>query len=117
MGEGEIVDGFSIGEVEEITGVKAHILRYWEEIIPTFAPVKNIGGRRIYLNSDVQIIFRLKYLINEKNFTIKGARNQIIAEASLSGSSESAIPTLHHIRSDLLDLYSMVRSHRKGKLP
>lgn len=31
---------YTIGEIEEITGVKAHILRYWEEVIPGFAPQK-----------------------------------------------------------------------------
>ena len=25
---------YSIGEIEELSGVKSHILRYWEEVIP-----------------------------------------------------------------------------------
>ena len=25
---------YSIGEVEDLTGIKAHVLRYWEEVIP-----------------------------------------------------------------------------------
>ena len=66
---------FTIGEVEELTGIKSHILRYWEEVIPSLAPKKDIGGRRSYSSRDLQIIFRLKYLIQEKKFTIEGARN------------------------------------------
>ena len=72
---------FSIGEVEELTGIKSHILRYWEEVIPSLAPKKDIGGRRSYSSRDLQIIFRLKYLIQEKKFTIEGARNQLIEDA------------------------------------
>ena len=52
---------FSIGEVEELTGIKSHVLRYWEEIIPSLSPQKDFSGRRIYSSRDLQIIFRLKY--------------------------------------------------------
>ena len=38
---------YSIGDVEEITGVKAHVLRYWESVIPGFAPQKNMAGNVI----------------------------------------------------------------------
>ena len=69
---------FSIGEVEELSGVKAHILRYWEEVIPGFAPQKDIGGRRTYTQRELEIIMRLKFLIYEKKYTIEGARNQLI---------------------------------------
>ena len=32
---------YSIGEMEELTGIKAHVLRYWEEVIPSLAPKKD----------------------------------------------------------------------------
>lgn len=107
---------FSIGEVEAITGIKAHVLRYWEEVIPSFAPTKNIGaGWRVYSGSDIQIILRLNYLINKKKFTIEGARNQLIREAEFSSLAATVIPELNYIRSELFDLYTMVCSHRRGK--
>ena len=71
---------YSIGEAEELTGVKSHILRYWEEAIPDFAPRKDIGGRRVYTERDIDLIVRLKYLIYEKKFTIEGARAQLLSE-------------------------------------
>ena len=37
---------YSIGEVEELSGVKAHVLRYWEEVIPGFVPQKGVGGAK-----------------------------------------------------------------------
>ncbi len=107
--------GFSIGEVEEITGVKAHTLRYWEEVIPSFSPSKGDGGRRYYTKTDIQLIFRLNYLITEKKFTIEGARNQIISDASLSSLAQTVIPEINSMRSDLLDLYTKIREKRKGK--
>ena len=52
--------------IEELTGIKAHILRYWEETIPVFTPQKDTGGRRVYSQREVELVLRLKYLINEK---------------------------------------------------
>ena len=53
-------------EYEELTGIKAHVLRYWEEVIPSIAPKKDLGGRRIYSQRNLETILRLKYLIYEK---------------------------------------------------
>ena len=39
----------TIGEVSEALGLRAHVLRYWEEQFPTLRPVKRAGGRRLYL--------------------------------------------------------------------
>ena len=66
---------YSIGQIEEITGVKAHVLRYWEEVIPGFAPQKDIGGRRIYSQRELELVMRLKYLIQEKKFTMFAKEN------------------------------------------
>ena len=29
---------YTISQVEELTGLKPHILRYWEEVVPGFSP-------------------------------------------------------------------------------
>ena len=38
---------FKIGEVCELAGVQAHVLRYWESEFPTLAPQKNRAGQRV----------------------------------------------------------------------
>ena len=105
---------FSIGEVEELTGIKSHILRYWEEVIPSLAPKKDIGGRRSYSSRDLQIIFRLKYLIQEKKFTIEGARNQLIEDAgnlAEQNNSSDLILQINEIRGELLETYLLVKKY------
>ena len=72
---------YSIGQVVELTGIKPHILRYWEEVIPSFSPKKDFGGRRMYSQRDIDFLFRLKYLIYNKNYTIESARFKIIRES------------------------------------
>ncbi len=64
---------FSIGEVERLTGLKAHVLRYWEEVIPFVRPRKDDQGHRFYRQRDVELITRIKYLVQEKKYTLEGA--------------------------------------------
>ena len=109
---------FTIGEVEELTGIKSHILRYWEEVIPSLAPKKDIGGRRSYSSRDLQIIFRLKYLIQEKKFTIEGARNQLIEDAgnlAEQNNSSDLILQINEIRGELLETYLLVKKYSSSK--
>ena len=106
---------FSIGEVEDLTGIKSHILRYWEEVIPSLAPKKDIGGRRSYSARDLQTIFRLKYLIQEKKFTIEGARNQLIAEMNMSESVADLMQNINQIKGDLLNIYKLIQSRKTNE--
>jgi DNA-binding transcriptional MerR regulator len=110
---------FSIGEVEEITGIKSHVLRYWEEVMPSFAPQKDLGNRRAYTMRDIQNIRRLNYLINEKKFTIEGARAQLIAEAGMAhtgdGQTATAMQALYELKQSLTDLYFRVK--QSGAVP
>ncbi|GMO46851.1 MAG: MerR family transcriptional regulator [Treponemataceae bacterium] len=113
----------TIGEVENIIGVKAHVLRYWEEIIPGIAPQKDMSGRRIYSQRDIEKFSRLKYLIYEKKFTIEGARNQLISEAA----DIACAPEIHGellrqlsgTRAELLEIYRLasarIPAHGRGK--
>ncbi|MGI5058893.1 MerR family transcriptional regulator [Treponema pectinovorum] len=104
---------YSIGEAEEITGIKSHILRYWEEVIPGFAPRKDLGGRRIYSERDIDLILRLKYLINEKKFTIEGARDEILRETANYDSKAELLDSIRQIRSELSNIYMIIRKYRK----
>lgn len=96
---------YTIGEIEELTGVKAHILRYWEEVVPGFSPQKDLGGRRTYSQHDVELIFRLKYLINEKKFTAEGAGQQILEEAQTVQDNAELIQQIREARQELSEAY------------
>ena len=101
---------YSIGDVEKLTGLKAHVLRYWEKEIPLLQPKKDHFGRRIYSSRDLRIIMRLKHLLHVRRFTIMGAREQLAAE--LSGEQDLRAH-IDAVRSDLIDLYFTV--HKPGQ--
>ncbi|MCM2263704.1 MAG: MerR family transcriptional regulator [Desulfuromonadales bacterium] len=65
---------FKIGEVAELTGVKPHVLRYWETEIGSIHPTKNRHQQRLYRQRDVELILRLKDLLYNQGYTIAGAR-------------------------------------------
>jgi DNA-binding transcriptional MerR regulator len=71
---------FAIGEVAELCGVKAHVLRYWEQEFPQLKPVKRRGNRRYYQRQDVIVIRQIRGLLYEEGFTIGGARNKLQGE-------------------------------------
>jgi len=68
---------FTIGEVSELCGVKAHVLRYWEQEFTQLKPVKRSGNRRYYQHHEVMLIRRIRELLYEQGFTITGARNRL----------------------------------------
>lgn len=101
---------FFIGEVEKITGVKAHVLRYWEEQVPFLSPKKDFAGRRVYSAADIQLIQRLNYLIEKRKFTLQGACNEIIRE-NLSGNNTEIKSIIGQVKGELITLYKIVSKY------
>ena len=71
---------FKIGEVCELAGVQAHVLRYWESEFPMLAPQKNRAGQRVYRKRDVEMALRIKELLYEDMYTIAGAKKRLTNE-------------------------------------
>jgi len=71
---------FKIGEVCDLVGVQAHVLRYWETEFPQLSPQKNRSGQRSYRRRDVEISLRIKELLYDEMFTIAGARKKLQLE-------------------------------------
>jgi DNA-binding transcriptional MerR regulator len=68
---------FGIGEVSELCGVKAHVLRYWEQEFSQLKPVKRGGNRRYYQHHEVLLVRKIRHLLYDEGFTISGARNRL----------------------------------------
>lgn len=76
---------FKIGEVCELAGVQAHVLRYWETEFPTLAPQKNRAGQRTYRRRDVEMALRIKELLYDEQYTIAGAKKKLANELRTGG--------------------------------
>ncbi len=82
---------FKIGEVCELTGVQAHVLRYWESEFPMLAPQKNRAGQRTYRKRDVEMALRIKELLYDDQYTIAGAKKKLASD--LRGASKLKVVT------------------------
>lgn len=68
---------YRIGEVGRITGVKPHVLRYWESEFKEIKPLKSRSLQRLYRKKDLELIFQIKRLLYEEGYTIAGAKTKI----------------------------------------
>jgi len=68
---------YRIGEVAKITGMKAHVLRYWETEFRWMSPPKSRSKQRLYRRRDIEMILVIKRLLYEERYTIAGARQQL----------------------------------------
>jgi DNA-binding transcriptional MerR regulator len=95
---------FKVGEVSEITGLPAHVLRFWETEFKKINPKRTDSGQRLYRKSDVELILVIKYLLYEKKFTIPGARQFLktaSSETSPKDSGASILELLDELRQEL----------------
>ncbi len=69
---------YSIGEVCDLTGLKAHVLRYWETQFELLHPTKNRAGNRVFRPKEIELILLVKHLLYEQKFTIDGARQRLL---------------------------------------
>jgi DNA-binding transcriptional MerR regulator len=68
---------YRIGEVSRITGLKPHVLRYWESEFKVIKPHKGGSLQRLYRRKDLDLILKIKKLLYEDGFTIAGAKKKI----------------------------------------
>ena len=100
---------FSIGEVCDLTGLRPHVLRYWESQFKFLNPAKNRSGNRVYQRREVELILLVKHLLYTEKYTIDGAR-QKVEEQRKGGALRSAaraartVETLEALEADLMEL-------------
>lgn len=83
---------FKIGEVAELTGIKPHVLRYWEAEVGSIRPIKNRHQQRLYRQRDIELILRLKDLLYNQGFTIAGARKMLRRKPVAQPSEPEILP-------------------------
>jgi DNA-binding transcriptional MerR regulator len=65
---------FKIGEVSELVGVPAYVLRFWETEFKRINPKRTDSGQRLYRKTDVELIIKIKSLLYDQKYTITGAK-------------------------------------------
>lgn len=115
---------FKIGEVSEITGLEAHVLRFWESEFKNIKPRRTSTGQRMYRKNDIQLILYIKHLLHNEKFTIQGARKYLETDSQAArnpdrgadknhGAANTPVPNfgsadLNAIRSELMEILALL---------
>ncbi len=100
---------YSIREVSEMTGLKPHVLRYWESEFDELRPKKNRAGNRAYTEPDIAVVQRIQQLVYDEKYTLEGAR-QVLA----SGDDEARAVLADVPREQLRDLRAFLADVLRG---
>ncbi len=90
---------YRIKEVCTITGLKPHVLRYWEQEFKDIRPVKSTKGQRLYKKKDLETILAIKKLLYEKRFTIDGAKKYLTGSRHI----------MDEIRDELIEIVQILK--------
>ena len=110
---------FRIGEVSELAGLPAYVLRFWETEFPQLKPTKSGTGQRMYRRRDVENLLLVKRLLYEEGYTIAGARDKL-KQDSKPKRGQTALPfsapspanqgELKRVRHELRELLQILNS-------
>jgi DNA-binding transcriptional MerR regulator len=84
---------YSMGEVSKLTGLAPHMLRNWEKTYAQLKPKKNGAGNRIYKDDEVQLIFKIKGLLDSKNYTSVGVKHVLNGENESLNTTQEVPPS------------------------
>ena len=110
---------YSIGEVCDLSGLKPHVLRYWETQFDVLNPTKNRAGNRVYRARDVEVVLLVKNLLYDEKYTIEGANQKLIdmrREGGLKDESHDVVAPdfLTGIKAELEELRELLSPPAAG---
>lgn len=91
---------YSIGEVAKELNLEQHVLRFWESQFHQVKPMKR-NGRRLYTCECIEMIKKIKHMLHDEGYTIKGAQKELKQndkKANCSSNSENLLKELTQLR-------------------
>ena len=107
---------FTIGEVSELCGVKAHVSALLGAGIHPAQTGQARGNRRYYQHHEVLLIRRIRQLLYEEGFTISGARSRL-DQTLIKQEETKTVPVVakpvfnvHELRRDIHEVLLMLQA-------
>ncbi|HEU4988990.1 MAG: MerR family transcriptional regulator [Gemmatimonadota bacterium] len=110
---------YSIGEVCDLTGLKPHVLRYWESQFKFLNPAKNRSGNRVYQRREIELVLLVKHLLYVEKFTIDGARQKVDERRKNGELRDLSFGALHadvlaSLEQSLQELHDLLHEESEG---
>ena len=64
--------------------INTHTIRYWEKEFKQIKPKIFAGKRRYYDQKSIETLKKIRFLLKEKGFTIKGVKKFLVNESSFN---------------------------------
>jgi DNA-binding transcriptional MerR regulator len=108
---------YKVEEVSRLTKVDAAVLEAWEQEFPFLRAGRTGSGQRYFRPKDIEIIRRIRELVEEKSLTMAGIRRRIEEEFGLRPTGpihpEKLKRALYDVRDELQDI--VVALDKKAK--
>ncbi|MBI3580685.1 MAG: MerR family transcriptional regulator [Nitrospinae bacterium] len=99
---------YRIGDVVSITGLEAHVLRYWETEFDELKPRKSQSGRRQYTRQDIENVMEIKSLLYDEGFSISGAKRRLRKRREAAYGKDAILEAMRQTRKGLKEILSML---------
>ena len=110
---------YKAGEVCEAAGLQPYVLRSWEKEFPGIGVQKSPETPRLYRQSDVEQVLRIKQLVFGEGLTLAGARRRIdeaFPQAASEARDAEIAEVLDTLGADARKRIALVRSGLKSIL-
>ncbi len=110
---------YKVDEVSRLTKVEAPVIEAWEQEFPFLRAGKTGSGERYFRPKDIEIIRRIRDLVEEKNLTMAGIRRRVEEEFGLRPTGpihpEKLKRALYDVRDELQDIaVTLGKKTKKG---
>lgn len=129
----------TISEVAGELDVPQHVLRFWETRFSQIRPLKRAGGRRYYRPEDVELLRRIRGLLYQHGYTIKGVQKLLrdggraadtpvaavdddeaadeesapVSAAPTPAAAQPSRATITAVIDELVELRNLLRAHKR----
>ncbi|WCR57646.1 MerR family transcriptional regulator [Wolbachia endosymbiont of Ctenocephalides felis wCfeJ] len=104
---------YTIGEVAEKLHVEQHVLRFWENQFRQIEPIKR-KGRRLYDYKCIEAIKKIKYMLYDKGYTIKGVQKEFDSNTKSNCNFSNLLKELTDLRDYLISKIDSEESNRQS---
>ena len=98
----------TIGEVSRELDILPHVLRFWESKFDRLKLIKRKNNHRYYNKENLFFLLKIKKLIHEEGYTIKGVqlylkKNNVLIKTKYN-KEEVYLELIHEIKKDISDI-------------
>lgn len=95
---------YTMGEMTEMFHVNASQIRFYEKEFDILQPKKNKKGNRLFTPEDVENLKIIFNLVNDKGYTLKGAKEHLKNNKGEAKENQKIIDSLENLKGFLVNL-------------